>query len=220
MPSNNPVEERQRDLAHCPAAFTTHVSHRARQANIDARNLAADIRTLDPREIWGRINRWGHDNPGRLLAAVVHLAALVDVDHVTTADTQWLQDIGGSAALHPDHKPTAPIKRRATTEARHAAILHLYRSTDLTQRAIAEQLGISVGSVERCLHIHNEPRRASAGTRQPDRPNHELEQRNQRIAHEYRLGVTKGTLATRYGLSFRAVERIIATTILDKDTAA
>lgn len=140
--------ERLDNIAACPD-LTGDAGRRAYHGNVDALCLALDVRELDPREVWGRINRWGHTDPQRLLAAVISLAAMVDPDHHQLhQDPPWSEPIGGVAALHPDHgKPNRNDIRIAEAHKHDDAILKLAETGNLTDREIAMRLGISAHKV-------------------------------------------------------------------------
>lgn len=61
----------------------------ARTAATDATRLAGDVRELDPRQVWQRLTGWAHTEPERLLAVVVALAAMVDVDRPAGELLAW-----------------------------------------------------------------------------------------------------------------------------------
>jgi hypothetical protein len=56
---------------------------------VDAVELASDIREVDPREVWGRLARWARENPNRLYAAVVALAAMVPIEEPVSRLLAW-----------------------------------------------------------------------------------------------------------------------------------
>ncbi|PWW50249.1 hypothetical protein [Actinokineospora spheciospongiae] len=61
----------------------------ADRAHTDAMDLAADVRELDPRQLWGRLTIWATEDPARLFAATVALAAMVDVDQPAAHLLAW-----------------------------------------------------------------------------------------------------------------------------------
>jgi DNA-binding CsgD family transcriptional regulator len=140
--------ERLDNLAACPT-LQGDAGRRSYQGNLDALSLALDVRDLDPREVWGRINRWGHNDPQRLLAAVVSLAAMVDPDQLKLHEgPAWCDPIGGVAALHPDHGKLNRNEERILEAHKHDdAILKLAEVGNLTDREIAMRLGISTHRV-------------------------------------------------------------------------
>lgn len=79
----------RRDLAACPAVAPSEVNSIAERAQTDAMDLAMDVRDLDPRVAWGRLVRWGRQDPPRLVAACVALAAMVPVDRPVSELLAW-----------------------------------------------------------------------------------------------------------------------------------
>src|SRR5690348_3854463 len=128
------------DLRHCPT-LTGTARDRARQADRDALRIADDVRQLDPNQVWGAINRLGKEDPERLLATVISLAAMVDPAAYTDgAPPTWTEHIGDTAALHPDYtaRPAPPGCGPADTDTR---ILR-YADSGLPDNEIARRVGV------------------------------------------------------------------------------
>lgn len=185
------------DLAHCPD-LTGSPTSRAYQGDLDALQVAHDIRELDPREIWGRLNKWGHEDPQRLLAAAVSLAAMVNPDqHAIGVSPQWAQGIGGTAALHPDFATAPADVRRGLPLERDSEILRLARDGGLSDHEIALRVGVSGSTVQRV--------RAAAGlTGQPGGATAELDVK---VAELQGLGWRPDAIARELEISTRTVDR-------------
>lgn len=190
------------DLRHCPK-LTDTADNRARQADYDARRLIADIRDLDPRQIWGRLNKWGQRNPQRLIAAFVSTLAYADPDDVTTGQPPaWTRNLGGTAALHPDYvDPRSAPAQNSTTAGDvtvdRGAIVRL-RMAGTGPAAIALRLGLSLSKVESVC-------RETGLTKGPT----DIAARDAEIA-ELAKRSHKSEIAKRLGLHQRTVERAIA----------
>ena len=65
----------------------------AELARRDAMDLITDIRDLDPREVWGRLERWTRDDPARLHAATVVLAAMCNPDLPVGRALAWTDQL-------------------------------------------------------------------------------------------------------------------------------
>lgn len=63
------------------------------QAVLDAMDVATDLRDLDPREVWARLRAWMRDEPHRLVAAVVALAAMVPVETPVSELLAWTESL-------------------------------------------------------------------------------------------------------------------------------
>lgn len=60
--------------------------------------MAADVRELDPTEIWGRLAYRHATNPDRLLALCIALAAMVPIDdHSVDHLLAWTDSVARSA---------------------------------------------------------------------------------------------------------------------------
>lgn len=59
----------------------------------DAVELASDVRELDPELIWGRLATWSQRDPVRLCAAVVALAAMVQIDEPVSRLLAWVDHL-------------------------------------------------------------------------------------------------------------------------------
>lgn len=190
--------ERLEDRKHCPQ-LPGRARQRAYQADVDAVRLAADVRELDPNEIWGRLNRWGKENPERLIAAAVSLAAMVDQEvHTVGQPPEWCRAIGGTAALHPDYEPV-PAQKVAHTRPHQldAEILRLAEAGDLSDHEIALRVGASVNTVYR-VRIDNGLRR-HAWT-----PAAEMDAK---VAELEAQGIDRKAIARLLGTSERTVDR-------------
>lgn len=97
MPANE-ATRRRRHIAAAPIVPVELVDRVAERATLDAMDLAADIRTLDPREVWGRMAIWAEAEPLRLYAATVALAAMVDVDKPVSELLAWTDGLTGKGA--------------------------------------------------------------------------------------------------------------------------
>ncbi|WP_439377449.1 hypothetical protein [Amycolatopsis lexingtonensis] len=185
------------DLRYCPENLTGDAKNRARQADIDARQLIEDIRDLDPRQIWGRINRYGHTNPQRLLALVVDLATKVDLAVLDEdGPAPWTVPIGGTAALHPDYGATKPLDGAAARGRRHAMIEQHLRD-GLTHTEIARRTGATASQVAYLAGKLNLTRaRPTTKT---------LDDRVERLTESE--GLSAAEIAVKIGVSKRAVER-------------
>lgn len=67
----------------------------ADRAVSDACDLVISVRELDPREVWGTLAIWARDEPERLFAAVVALAAMVPTDRTCAELLGWTYELAG-----------------------------------------------------------------------------------------------------------------------------
>lgn len=67
--------------------------HRAHIAVLDAVELVAAVRDLDPREVWGTLRLRGERDPLRLIALCVALAAMVPDDRPARDLLAWTEDL-------------------------------------------------------------------------------------------------------------------------------
>ncbi|WP_410652085.1 hypothetical protein [Amycolatopsis sp. cmx-4-54] len=146
--SENPTTVRLDDLAHCPQNLPGNPGFRAHLATKDALELIVDVRELDVREIWGRLNRWGTETPERLIAALVTVAAMADPDQITTEPPAWTADIGGMKALHPDYVPL-PANALPNTKSETLAAVDRLIVAGLSTRGVAERTGVTRRTVEK-----------------------------------------------------------------------
>lgn len=199
------------DLKHCPD-LTGSARQRASQADADARRLIADVRDLDPRAIWGRINRWNTNDPHRVLAALVALATRADLADVDNAEPpSWTAPFGGPAALHPDYKATELTPGQLTNAAKHRDEILRLAAGGLTQREIAFRLGIRESTVG---HV----RREAGDRHRPPGPS--SSRRDAEIAELDQLGYTTDQIAESVGCSARTVERARVRIAAAAETAA
>lgn len=77
------------DIRACPDLTGVSRGELAEQGVRDALSLMEAVRDFDPRQVWGRLNRWGASNPARLLMATVALAALADPDRSARDALAW-----------------------------------------------------------------------------------------------------------------------------------
>jgi DNA-binding CsgD family transcriptional regulator len=132
---------RRRDAENCPA-LAGNAIQRAQYADSDAADFAMLVRDEPAPVVWGRVARWLEENPERLMATFVHLAAMVDVDERIAP---WTRSIGGTAALHPDfrEKPK-PVRRSGGPPSKFREGVHdLLMTTVLSDIQIAERVGCS-----------------------------------------------------------------------------
>lgn len=133
---------RARDAENCPTLAGNAVQ-RAQYADADAADFAMLVRDEPPEVVWGRVARWAEENPERLMATFVHLAAMVDVDERLAP---WTRRLGGTAALHPDYRsrPDTSTKRGGGPPSKYRTAVHdLVNTTQLSDHQIAERLGCS-----------------------------------------------------------------------------
>jgi transposase len=189
--------EMNEDLKHCPENLTGDAKSRARQADIDARRLIEDIRDLDPRQIWGRLNRYGHSNPQRLLALAVDLATKVDLAVLDEpGPAPWTAPIGGTAVLHPDYGARRPIDSDAE-RARRDAQIEEYLRTEMTHAEIARRTGASASQITRVA--------SKTGLTRPRPDTTELDNQVGRLREIDGLSVAE--VAVMIGICMRAVQR-------------
>lgn len=85
----NPIYVREARLAAAPSVSANQILVTAEQARRDAVELTASVRELDPREVWGQLALWAHDDLVRLCAVTVALAAMVPVDVPVSRLLAW-----------------------------------------------------------------------------------------------------------------------------------
>ncbi|MEU0468950.1 hypothetical protein ABZ215_33515 [Amycolatopsis sp. NPDC006131] len=106
--AGNPTKDSKDDLAYCPHLPDGRAAAaRVSRGIADASDLAIDVRERDLAEVWGRVLRWSEQDPIRLAAAVVTLAAMVPLDQDGLLD--WTVNCGGLAGLQP--RPPIPRMR-------------------------------------------------------------------------------------------------------------
>lgn len=84
---NASFSARSRALAACP--HVDRPGQRGYQAVVDATSMVGAVRDLDPREVWGTLALWGAEDPLRLYALVVALAAMVPADQPARELLAW-----------------------------------------------------------------------------------------------------------------------------------
>lgn len=84
---NESFAARNKAVAACPVV--DRPGQRGYQAVLDAQALVGAVRDLDPREVWGTLALWGRDDPLRLYALVVALAAMVPADQPARELLAW-----------------------------------------------------------------------------------------------------------------------------------
>jgi hypothetical protein len=111
MPVIDEAKEASMDRAACPPLLTDPLKL-ARQSMRDAKQLAHDVREIDPAQVWGRLARWRTEDPERLFMALVTLAVYVPED-ATKVLPEWVTALdGGLTALQP--APHIPQQARGT----------------------------------------------------------------------------------------------------------
>jgi hypothetical protein len=136
------------DAERCPE-LDGNAIQRAQRASADATDFVFDVREEEPRVVWGRVARFVEDHPQRAMAALVHLAAMVDPDDRMAI---WAREFGGMPALHPDyrnHQDPAPSRRGGKVSAFREPVQTLATTTDLTDVQIAERVGCAAKTVAR-----------------------------------------------------------------------
>lgn len=68
------------ELAACPHITPAQAQQYADRGIDDALDLIVDTHELDPRQVYGRLVKWGRDSPARLVTAALALAAMHDPD--------------------------------------------------------------------------------------------------------------------------------------------
>jgi hypothetical protein len=89
--TGNRAASARRDTAACTGHPDPDAA--ASQGLTDAMDLITDIRDLDPRQIWGRLEQWTLDDPQRLIAATVVLAAWSDPNATARTALAWTEDL-------------------------------------------------------------------------------------------------------------------------------
>lgn len=80
----------------------------ADQAIQDAMALAGDVRDVDPRQVWGRLELWAQNDPERLVAACYALAVMLPTDRTVRQLLAWTEPAAEPAATtrpRPRHTP-------------------------------------------------------------------------------------------------------------------
>lgn len=84
---NEQLGARVKAYAACPDV--DRIEKRSRDARRDAVQLVSAVRELDPREVWGTLALWTAEDPLRVYAAVVTLAAMVPDDRPVSELLEW-----------------------------------------------------------------------------------------------------------------------------------
>jgi hypothetical protein len=93
---NEKVVWRERALAACP--HVDRIGDRAHKAALDAVEVVAAVRDLDPREVWGTLALRGEKDPLRIYALVVALAAMVPADRPARELLAWTEALSAPQA--------------------------------------------------------------------------------------------------------------------------
>jgi hypothetical protein len=80
---------------HAPHIDPDHAPRIAEKAQEDAMDLAMAVRDLGPSDVWGRLHQCAGEDPVRLVAACVALAAMVPVDTSVSELLAWLEPFQG-----------------------------------------------------------------------------------------------------------------------------
>lgn len=88
---NDRSVDRDRAIAACPAVDRRE--HRAYMAVLDAGELVAAVRDLDPREVWGTLAIWAEQDSLRLFAVVTALASMVPADRPVRELLAWTDQL-------------------------------------------------------------------------------------------------------------------------------
>lgn len=81
----------------CPIIPADERDRLAERATHDAMDLAADIRELDPREVWGQLAVWADKDPLRLMACAWAAAAMVPLERPVSELLAWSNDLRRTA---------------------------------------------------------------------------------------------------------------------------
>ncbi|MDQ0377920.1 helix-turn-helix transcriptional regulator [Amycolatopsis thermophila] len=191
----NVATREQRELAACPTDLPGNAVQRAETAAQDVRRLIADLRDIDPRQVWGWLNLIGHDDPSRILAALIEAVARIDPDQPESQQLAWINQHGGTKTLHPDHGKT-DVTLPAGPYRYDDEIVRLRRDGGLTHGAIALRVGVSLNTVSRAL--------ARAGLTDAGRT---ASAREQHIMQLVADGYTEREIAAQLGIDRRTVGR-------------
>lgn len=190
----NEHSSRYRDAENCPTLAGNAVQ-RAQYADSDAADFAMAVRDEPADVVWGRVARWLEDNPERLMATFVHLAAMVDVDERIAP---WTRQIGGTAALHPDYlRPAKPARRGGGPASQFREQIHrLLLETMLSDTLIAERVGCSRRTVATY--------RGELGIRRPNGPS--TQATDARVAELQAQGLGLGEIVEKSGFNRSTVK--------------
>jgi hypothetical protein len=93
---NEKVVWRERAVAACP--HVDRPGDRAHKAALDAVEIVAAVRDLDPREVWGTLALRGETDPLRIYALIVALAAMVPADRPARELLAWTDGLAPARA--------------------------------------------------------------------------------------------------------------------------
>jgi len=111
---NDVGHRREHAIASCPVVDRRE--HRAYLAVLDAQDLIAAVRDLDPREVWGTLQLWADNDPLRLFAVVTALASMVPMDRPVRELLEWTEHLDQPAkvrAIRPRDVSHAEMLRAA-----------------------------------------------------------------------------------------------------------
>jgi hypothetical protein len=90
------VSHQNAEIAACPDIDPADAEDYAQLAVEDALDLIVELRDLDPRQVYGRLVRWGREQPARLVTACFALAAM---HHPDTPAAQLEMNVRSAAVL-------------------------------------------------------------------------------------------------------------------------
>lgn len=82
---------REHAMRACP--HVDRPGDRSHRAVLDAVEIVAAVRDLDPREVWGTLALWGEKDPLRIYTLVVALAAMVPADRPARELLAWTEPL-------------------------------------------------------------------------------------------------------------------------------
>lgn len=88
---NDKMGSREHALRACP--HVDRPGYRAYRGVVDAVEIVAAVRDLDPREVWGTLVLRGEKDPLRIYALVVALAAMVPADRPARELLAWTEGL-------------------------------------------------------------------------------------------------------------------------------
>lgn len=93
MSSWNPATHDRDAIQAATTVPADRVHDVAEQAHQDAISIVVDVRDTDPRIAWGRLVRWGREEPTRLIACSIAMAAMVDPDRKVSQLLKWTEGL-------------------------------------------------------------------------------------------------------------------------------